>query len=123
MIRVALVAAGGVVDCIYSCMARDATRQHRPDGYALVNCPDDVRVGWVYADGVFAPAPEPEVTVAQICSQRNALLLDTDWTQLPDVPAETSAAWAEYRQALRDAPANFEALGPDFEWPTPPQKG
>jgi hypothetical protein len=35
---------------------------------------------------------------------RDALLKNTDWTQLPDSPLneEQKAAWAEYRQALRD---------------------
>lgn len=35
-------------------------------------------------------------------AKRNALLLASDWTQLPDVPAVTQLAWSAYRQALRD---------------------
>lgn len=35
-------------------------------------------------------------------TQRARLLRDTDWTQLPDVPAATAALWRPYRQALRD---------------------
>jgi len=33
------------------------------------------------------------------------LLVDSDWTQLPDVPltAEKKAVWAQYRQQVRDA--------------------
>lgn len=51
---------------------------------------------------------------------RNELLAASDWTQLPDVPLETKAAWAEYRQALRDI---TEQPGyPDsIVWPIPPQ--
>jgi len=30
------------------------------------------------------------------------LLLQSDWTQLPDVPIETKSAWEIYRQQLRD---------------------
>lgn len=35
---------------------------------------------------------------------RNDMLYNSDWTQLADAPltAEEKAAWAEYRQALRD---------------------
>lgn len=35
---------------------------------------------------------------------RNNLLVESDWTQLPDVTLtdEAKAAWLEYRQALRD---------------------
>jgi hypothetical protein len=40
----------------------------------------------------------------QIRSWRNAELAGTDWTQLTDSPVDKSA-WATYRQALRDLPA------------------
>jgi hypothetical protein len=36
-----------------------------------------------------------------IRAERNKLLVESDWTQLPDVPVD-AAAWATYRQALRD---------------------
>ena len=40
----------------------------------------------------------------QIKLWRNAELNRTDWTQVADSPAD-KAAWASYRQALRDLPA------------------
>jgi hypothetical protein len=40
----------------------------------------------------------------QIKLWRNAQLVKTDWTQLTDAPVD-KAAWATYRQALRDLPA------------------
>lgn len=43
---------------------------------------------------------EAEWTVVR--EKRNKLLLESDWTQLPDVPSELKAKWAIYRQALRD---------------------
>lgn len=50
----------------------------------------------------------PEATNEQKWEQiklwRNAELVRTDWTQLADVPLD-KAAWATYRQALRDLPA------------------
>jgi len=36
-----------------------------------------------------------------IRAQRNKLLKDSDWTQVADAPVD-KAAWATYRQALRD---------------------
>jgi hypothetical protein len=36
-----------------------------------------------------------------IRAERNRLLVDSDWTQLPDAPVD-AAVWATYRQALRD---------------------
>jgi len=38
---------------------------------------------------------------------RNQLLAQSDWTQLPDAQCN-KAAWATYRQALRDFPATWE---------------
>jgi hypothetical protein len=40
----------------------------------------------------------------QIKLWRNAKLAQSDWTQLPDAPVDKTA-WATYRQALRDLPA------------------
>jgi len=40
----------------------------------------------------------------QIKLWRNAELVKSDWTQLTDAPVD-KAAWATYRQALRDLPA------------------
>ena len=37
---------------------------------------------------------------------RSRELSRTDWTQLPDSPADKEA-WAIYRQTLRDLPAQF----------------
>jgi hypothetical protein len=34
-------------------------------------------------------------------AKRNQLLIETDWTQVNDVPVD-KAAWAAYRQSLRD---------------------
>jgi len=54
----------------------------------------------------------------KIRAERNVLLASCDWTQLPDVPTDR-AAWAIYRQELRDV---TEQIGfPwDVVWPTPP---
>jgi hypothetical protein len=40
----------------------------------------------------------------QIKLWRNSKLAQSDWTQVADSPAD-KAAWATYRQALRDLPA------------------
>jgi len=51
--------------------------------------------------------------------QRNQKLSDSDWTQLADSP-ENKAAWATYRQALRDIPT--QAGFPwEVQWPTQPE--
>jgi hypothetical protein len=54
----------------------------------------------------------------QIKLWRNDELKRTDWTQLPDAPINKTA-WANYRQALRDLPAQG-GLAEDAEFPTKP---
>ena len=50
---------------------------------------------------------------------RNQLLKDSDWTQIPDCTVD-QAAWATYRQALRDLPENTaDVFNP--VWPTKPE--
>ena len=50
--------------------------------------------------------------------QRNALLAASDWTQVADAPVD-QAAWAVYRQALRDLPANTADFA-NIVWPQQP---
>jgi hypothetical protein len=54
----------------------------------------------------------------QIKLWRNAELARTDWTMHTDAPTD-KAAWAEYRQALRDLPAQGGAAD-EAELPTQP---
>ena len=53
----------------------------------------------------------------EIRTQRNAKLMESDWTQLPDAPVD-AAAWAEYRQALRDVTDQTDPF--NIVWPTAP---
>lgn len=59
---------------------------------------------------------------ANVRGQRDLLLSECDWTQLPDSPlsADSKAAWATYRQQLRDitGQAGFPY---SVTWPTPPE--
>jgi len=54
----------------------------------------------------------------QIKLWRNSELNRTDWTQLEDAPVD-KAAWATYRQALRDLPAQG-GLADAAEFPVAP---
>lgn len=49
---------------------------------------------------------------------RDRLLIASDWTQVADAPVD-QAAWAAYRQALRDFPATWEP-GEIADFPNPP---
>jgi len=48
--------------------------------------------------------------------ERTKKLAETDWTQVADAPVD-KAAWATYRQALRDVTTQ-ETFPWDIEWPT-----
>jgi hypothetical protein len=52
-----------------------------------------------------------------IRNQRNRLLLESDWTQLSDSPADKTA-WAVYRQALRDITQQSDPF--NLIWPQKP---
>jgi hypothetical protein len=61
---------------------------------------------------------ESIVQSANARKRRNKLLSSSDWTQVADAPVD-KAAWATYRQELRDisAQAGFPAT---VVWPTQP---
>jgi len=52
--------------------------------------------------------------------KRNRILYETDWTQMPDVSIATKAAWATYRQELRDITTQA-GYPTEITWPIPPQ--
>lgn len=66
------------------------------------------------------PADDVEARTARNRRRRNRLLVESDWTQLPDSPLSkpARAAWADYRQALRDLDCSRKLA--DADWPAPP---
>lgn len=65
------------------------------------------------------PPPTPEQLATQIRSERDAKLQACDWTQVADAPVD-QAAWATYRQALRDI-TDQETFPESVTWPEVPQ--
>lgn len=64
------------------------------------------------------PAVRDALAWDAVRAERDALLAASDWTQVADAPVD-SAAWAVYRQALRDVPQDYAT--PDaVVWPTAP---
>lgn len=61
-----------------------------------------------------------EVQWAYIRTERNAKLAQSDWTQLPDASVD-AAAWAVYRQALRDITTQNDPF--NIQWPVLPSSG
>ena len=85
-------------------------------------------IGPVFTDNEEATAAEQQAAyvqriddeqAARIRADRDKRLVDTDWTQVADAPVN-SEAWATYRQALRNIPA--QATFPwDVVWPEMPE--
>ena len=82
--------------------------------------------GPIFVDGETTAAEQEAAYKAQkdaeqaksVREQRTTKLAECDWTQLADAPVD-KAAWATYRQALRDV--TKQAGFPwDIEWPVAP---
>ena len=84
-------------------------------------------------DGVEVPLTEEEIAAwvalqeeapttqwAAVRAERNAKLAQCDWTQLSDAPVD-AAAWAVYRQALRDITTQTDPF--NIVWPASPSAG
>ena len=80
-------------------------------------------------DGVLVDLPQPlsvspERIALDIRLRRDALLVQTDWTQVSDcpLPVEVIADFKQYRQQLRDLPSVSSGVTSidDVVFPTPP---
>jgi hypothetical protein len=73
----------------------------------------------IYREGVISlvvdEAAKAVAEASAIRAERDRLLRASDWTQVADAPVD-QAAWATYRQALRDVPGQ-ESFPGAVEWP------
>tara|TARA_R100000655_G_scaffold109404_1_gene163807 strand:- start:3468 stop:3830 length:363 start_codon:yes stop_codon:yes gene_type:complete len=60
-----------------------------------------------------------EYALTQIRTKRNSLLDESDWVMMSDVVLSNIDEWKDYRQALRDLPANITDYD-NVEYPTKP---
>ena len=95
-----------------------------PEGHDYIISEEDVE-NKIVVDGVLTSVPSEVIEQKEISrawynlrKERNYLLRDSDWTQVPDAPVN-AAAWAVYRQQLRDLPANTTDPR-NVVWPEPP---
>lgn len=54
---------------------------------------------------------ETEPTIEDVRGVRRSFLESTDWSQLPDVPADKREAWADLRQQARDVTTTHPDVG------------
>jgi hypothetical protein len=95
-----------------------------PDFQWIETNETNIRYGTKYVDGSFVN----EFTDAfeQLRTQRNDLLIRSDWRMTTDYPYADQAEWASYRTSLRNLPATAEPTLDEngqltnVVWPTPP---
>jgi len=110
----------------------EGAEDYVPAVMGSAKAPEGVYQGEAVA-GLLAGDPDPETGVpvltgpvvtlssAQARLERNTRISATDWTQLPDAPLTDAerAAWAAYRQALRDVP-DQDGFPGAIAWPVEP---
>lgn len=65
-----------------------------------------------------AKAAKDAAQATAVRADRDRRLADSDWTQVADAPVD-KAAWATYRQGLRDVPAQV-GFPHEITWPSKP---
>ena len=75
-------------------------------------------LGWTVRD---LTADEIASEQSAVRRDRDELLVESDWTQMPDSPLDdsTKASWATYRTALRDISTQI-GFPTNVTWPTAP---
>jgi hypothetical protein len=97
----------------------DAATQHIEEGPALL-------IDGVWTQNYIVTDLSADESAAKVGAQwnviraeRNKLLAESDWTQLPDASAD-APAWATYRQALRDITTQANPFA--IVWPERPSQ-
>lgn len=91
-----------------------------------VELPNGVGIGWIFdgAGTVLPPSLDTEAMANEIRTRRNQLLAESDISVLPDrwasMTSEQQQAWSNYRQALRDIPAQG-GFPNEVTWPQKPE--
>ena len=83
----------------------------------LENTPEE-QAQWDIMQAEYA-AGANDRAAAEIRTERDAKLSESDWTQVADAPVDKTA-WATYRQSLRDVPSQ-SGFPNEVTWPTEPE--
>lgn len=88
----------------------------------LIKIPDSPGIGYIFNYDLKQWVADPNSMSLEIKMQRDQLLYQSDWTQIPNNPltSEKQQEWAVYRQQLRDITSQS---GYPFNvvWPTQPE--
>ena len=84
----------------------------------IVSKPQKPEGAWVFDYTTKTWIQDLQAQWGRIRQIRNDLLIQSDWTQMPDVTLSTKELWASYRQGLRDVTSQSDPF--NIVWPTPP---
>jgi hypothetical protein len=77
-------------------------------------------LAWVEEGNEPLPLEQAPLTWDDIRTKRDQLIRESDWTMVQDATVN-QAAWAQYRQILRDLPQTYASVSPDkVVWPEQP---
>lgn len=112
----------------YEFSFRDGVEQKEDGKWYTKNSVGPVFTEYTNDEGVVVTVAEQDAAykanvdaqrAAAVRAERNAKLSASDWTQVADAPVD-KAAWAAYRQALRDVTGQA-GFPHDVEWPAQPE--
>ena len=92
-------------------------RHHMTSNGPVPFTPEE-EAAWDAQEAAWA-AGENDRKAEQVRLERNTKLTSSDWTQMPDYSGADKAAWAIYRQALRDIPQQ-PGFPTEITWPVSP---
>ena len=92
------------------------TRYHATSDGQIPFTPEE-EAEWDAMEAEYA-AGANDRAAAEVRTERDAKLTQSDWTQVADAPVD-KASWATYRQALRDIPSQA-GFPNEVIWPVEP---
>ena len=92
------------------------TRYHATSEGQIPFTPEE-EAEWDAMEAEYAAGADDRAA-AEVRTERDAKLTESDWTKVVDAPVD-QVAWATYRQALRDIPEQAEFPN-TINWPTEP---
>lgn len=114
----ALESSLGDGEILVACEVMVNPVKHYWDGEAIIEKPECPGVCYFWDDTTKTYEYDTATGFSYLRLERDQKLSASDWTQAPDAPVDQQA-WATYRQALRDLPANT-ADPREVVWPTKP---
>ena len=98
----------------------DGATQYVDNGQ-LVSMPTKPSGAYIFDYATKLWVAQTDAQAQSITSQRNKLLYESDWTQIPNNPLtiEQQTTWATYRQQLRDIPQQ-SGFPYNVTWPVAP---